>query len=63
MFVTLGTSATRRLGEFSVQGLARKMKYLELILKLGLLRVKSWKVSVLRVNFGSELAFSGFFLG
>ena len=42
---------------------SREIKYLERTLKLGLLRVNSCKFRVLRVNSGSELAFSGLFWG
>ena len=41
----------------------REILYPELTLKLGLLRVNFWKFSVLRVDFGPELVFSGLFLG
>lgn len=42
---------------------SREIFYPELTLKLGLLRVNSCKFRVLRVDFGSKLAFSGLFLG
>ena len=41
----------------------REITYPELALKFGLLRVNSSTFRVLRVNFGSKLAFSGLILG
>jgi hypothetical protein len=43
--------------------MTREILYPEFTLKLGLVRVNSCKFRVLRVDFGSKLAFSGLFVG